>query len=933
MEAALDIGVAQPIGIAPNIHFDAEQTAGDRAVDLFEDRGYRVAIAQDGEEGLQRAQLLRPDLILLDVMLPGDDGFEVCRRLKELESTRGIPVIFMTALASTDNKVRGFAAGGIDYVTKPLQIDEVIARVGTHLKLHAIQRLLVEQNLQLEKHSLELEQRVAERTEELARSECEFRTLSENHPDDIIRFDTQGRILYTNLSAQLSFGSSAMSLLGKTVCEFPLAGNPEWTRPLLNAICKIVTTAAPEIMEFTWPNGRVSEIRLCPELNEQDEVISVLTIGRDITERRDAERMLHKRAEAIRAVVEHSPDAIARYDDQLRRTYVNPAKQQMFNLPLDQSFGDAVGAPQSTSWDLVPLLKSVFESGKELQVELPFYKANGQNGWVDLRIVPEFRPDGRVATVLSISRDISERKYAESALRESEHRYRLVFENSPISIWEEDFSAVRSWFDELRKAGVTDLEAYFDQHPESLQQCAERVKIVDINQAAMVLHDAETKDALFAGLVNTFTPESIDAFRQELVCLWRGETRTSMETVVKTLTGAPRSVTVHFAVCPGFEDSFAKVLVSLVDITERKLAENALKESEWRYREIFENVSDALYLVEVTPEGRFRNLAFNAAFEKSTGISREVLIGRDIGGMVDDHADDLDGTLTQDTARTAVGKYRRCVRAGEAIEADSVLDLPTGRRYYHSSLVPLRDESGQIYRILGLARDITERKQMEHHLQESQVLLRQLASRNEAAREDERRHLKREIHDELGQYLSALRLGISVLDIQLGKIHSPLQEETQRLITVVDSTIKVVRNVVAALRPSALDLGIVSALEWLAQEYAGKTAIPCQLQVPDGDLYMDDKSATAIFRIVQESLTNIARHAQATRVEIALERKGDNYCLEVRDNGRGFDPALRKADSFGLVSIRERALMLGGEVDIASMPGRTAIRVHFPAQE
>ena len=778
------------------------------AVDLFEDRGYRVAIAQDGEEGLQRAQLVRPDLILLDVMLPGDNGFEVCRRLKTLGSTRNIPVIFMTALASTENKVKGFEAGGVDYVTKPLQIDEVIARVGTHLKLHAIQRLLVEQNVQLEKHSQELERRVAERTEELAQSEREFRTLSENHPDDIIRFDTQGRILYTNLSAQRSFGSSAMSLLGKTVCEFPIAGNPEWTWPLLNAICKIVTTAAPEIMEFTWPNGRVSEIRLCPELNEQGEVISVLTIGRDITERRDAE----------------------------------------------------------------------------------------------------------------------------SALRESEQRYRLVFENSPVSLWEEDFSAVKALFDDLRKAGVADLGIYLDQHPETVKQCAERVKIVDVNQAAVTLHDAASKNALFAGLVNTFTPASIDAFRQELVCLWRGGTRMSMEAVVKTLTGASRSVTVHFAVCPGFEESFSKVLVSLVDITERKLAENALKESEWRYREIFENASDALYLVEVSPGGRFRNLAFNAAFENSTGIPRELLIARDAGGIKQEGRA-TSGALSADIVYAVIEKLRRCVKAGVTIEEDFSFDLPSGCRHYVSSLVPLRDESGRIYRILGLARDITERKQMEHHLEASQLLLRQLASRNEAAREDERRHLKREIHDELGQYLSALRLGISVVDIQLGKIHSPLKEKTQRLITVVDSTIKVVRNVVAALRPSALDMGIVSALEWLAQDYAGKTAIHCQLQVPGEDLYMDDKSATAIFRIVQESLTNILRHAQATQVEIALERKGDNYYLEVCDNGQGFDPALRKAESFGLVSIRERALMLGGEVDIASMPGRTAIRVHFPVQE
>jgi len=131
-------------------------------VDLLEESGYNVAIAQDGEEALQRAQLLQPDLILLDVMLPGADGFEICRRLKAAENTRDIPVIFMTALVATEHKVHGFAAGGVDYITKPLQIDEVIARVGTHLKLHATQKHLEERNAQLQHCQQYPERRVAE---------------------------------------------------------------------------------------------------------------------------------------------------------------------------------------------------------------------------------------------------------------------------------------------------------------------------------------------------------------------------------------------------------------------------------------------------------------------------------------------------------------------------------------------------------------------------------------------------------------------------------------------------------------------------------------------------------------------------------------------------------------------------------------------------
>lgn len=162
-------------------------------------------------------------------------------------------------------------------------------------------------------------------------------------------------------------------------------------------------------------------------------------------------------------------------------------------------------------------------------------------------------------------------------LRESEERYRLVFENSPVSIWEEDFSALRTFFDRLRADGIDDLAAYFDQYPEEIGHCAEMACIVDLNRSAVLLHGADSKETLLAGLIQTFTPDSLDAFRQELLCLWNGDTRMIRDAEVKTLAGEPRQVTVNFSVCPGYEQSLAKVLVSLVDITERKRAEEEVR--------------------------------------------------------------------------------------------------------------------------------------------------------------------------------------------------------------------------------------------------------------------------------------------------------------------------------------------------------------------
>jgi two-component system, sensor histidine kinase and response regulator len=127
-------------------------------VECLEDHGFRVVIAQDGEEGWRRAELVQPELILLDVVMPRLDGFETCRRLKALPSTRDIPVIFMTSLAETEEKVTGFKAGAVDYVTKPLQVDEVFARVSTHLNLRAMQKKVEAQNTQLQQEILERRQ-------------------------------------------------------------------------------------------------------------------------------------------------------------------------------------------------------------------------------------------------------------------------------------------------------------------------------------------------------------------------------------------------------------------------------------------------------------------------------------------------------------------------------------------------------------------------------------------------------------------------------------------------------------------------------------------------------------------------------------------------------------------------------------------------------
>jgi PAS domain-containing protein len=162
-------------------------------------------------------------------------------------------------------------------------------------------------------------------------------------------------------------------------------------------------------------------------------------------------------------------------------------------------------------------------------------------------------------------------------LQKSEERYRLVFESSPVSLWEKDLSGVKSFLNDLKKQGVTDIETYLDQHPEALQRCANRIKILNANRASLTLLGATNKDELLAGLKNTITPEILEYFSKELVCLWNGGTEMKSDAVVKTLSGDRRMVTISFSVCPGYEKTLSRVIVSVIDITKRKAAEDALR--------------------------------------------------------------------------------------------------------------------------------------------------------------------------------------------------------------------------------------------------------------------------------------------------------------------------------------------------------------------
>jgi signal transduction histidine kinase len=235
-------------------------------------------------------------------------------------------------------------------------------------------------------------------------------------------------------------------------------------------------------------------------------------------------------------------------------------------------------------------------------------------------------------------------------------------------------------------------------------------------------------------------------------------------------------------------------------------------------------------------------------------------------------------------------------------------------------------------RAVTLAKEMThELRASEAKLQQTNERLRRLAAHAENIKEGERTRIAREIHDDLGQNLLALRIEADLLATRTAQHHPRLHARALWTLTQIDTTIKSVRQIINDLRPNVLDLGLSAAVDWQITEFQRRTGVPCEL-IQNQEVQVNDRCATALFRILQESLSNITRHAYATRVRVELRSRPDRISMTVVDNGVGIQRAGRnKSGSFGLVGIEERVKILGGSFDIGEAPGGgTVIHVSMP---
>ncbi|WP_051229302.1 PAS domain-containing sensor histidine kinase [Paludibacterium yongneupense] len=724
--------------------------------------------------------------------------------------------------------------------------------------------------------------------------EHEFRTLAENLPYYIVRYDRQGRKTYLNRAALSLSAHELECLIGQTPDEARIASaTSAWAKEIACALQRVLQGEDAERIEIPLRAGsgglRTHSLCFVPERAPNGAIDGALLIGCDITERKDYEQSLLARAESgqhMLDIAENLPGFVYTFrslpEGNFSFPYVSPRIREAFGLQPGELAKDMTSFAALVPQEYQALvLAKIEDATREMSsFSCTFLMNVPRRGerWISACSMPHQEADGSVLWY-GVMIDVTEQWRLEQQL-------------------------------ELKRFAL-------DRAHEAFYLIERGGRLVYVNEEACRAL-GYSRDALLRLNVSDIdpglAPEEGTTLSSTLVC----KLGTCFESRHRRRDGSTFPVEIRSSLFEWHGQAFAAALVR--DISEEKRVKECIAIREREFRTLAQSLPDNILRYDCSGAVTYANIAL----ERTLGTSAADLIGKGIrdrwsDGRYDVYAEALDSVL-------ATGLDRE-------IEI-FVPDPRTPSDHVHQiRFVAERDETGAVTGALAIGRDISELKRIERQLLASRSQLRGLVARREEDLEGERKRIAREVHDELGQLLTGLQMKLSrLVRKQMGKVlreGEPLQEALE----LSEKALSVARNVASALRPAVLDMGIISALEWLAERFSVSNGIACYLRIIDTAIHLNECQAIALFRITQESLTNISRHARAGRVDITLNRSVENYLLKICDNGIGFDSATSKPGSFGLIGIQERALMLGGTVGITSSVGcGTEIAVRIPIE-
>lgn len=718
-----------------------------------------------------------------------------------------------------------------------------------------------------------------------------FRTLYDMAPVGMIVATPEGRILIANPTYERILGYENYHLVGRNITEMTHPDDRQETVLELDRIRHLELPSYQMEKRYLHRDGHMVWVQVNAVMVKNDEgnPVCIIAQAMDISARKAAEQDLQRWEMLFRST---SMGVVLSYTSDLRMDLVNPAFAAMHGYREDELSGQPVSlvTPPAEHARIAAMIEQAESSGHVSYESFDVHKDGRQFPvLVDISVFHD--ENGKALYRVGNIVDISERKRTEDLIRASEARLNEAEKLAHLGSWEWDVvSGEQVWSDECyRIFGIPDSE----------------------------------KKGLYQRFLSLLAEDERARLQQEARLALQGDKAFAVEFTVTLADGCQRQVLARAEVFRDAQGQVVRMVGTNQDITDIRQAEQQLRESQQRFQALAENIPGVIFQASSPDQGdTFRFLYMSESSVHLFGKPAERCLDEPVAMLRCIHA--LDQETFEQSRRQSARELSVWNWEGRITTAD-------GESIWINLRARPRISEGQVLWD-GVILNITQHKQAEESIYLSRQLLRELAGEMEVLREHERKHIAREVHDELGQILTALRMDVSLLRMRFGAENPGLSEAVKNATDLVDHAIAAVRSVASDLRPAALDMGITDAIDWLLKEFNKRTGIRYQLDNQAGDIELEEKRSMAVFRIVQESLTNISRYAQATRVDISLLPAGDDLCIRVQDDGCGFDVAAAATKkTFGLLGMKERAITLGGSLNVDSAPGKgTSVLLTIP---
>lgn len=739
------------------------------------------------------------------------------------------------------------------------------------------------------------------KAEELLReSEEKYRTLVESTGDGIFVIDENLRFASMNPAGAGFSGRKPRRpeyFAGKTVSQAFSGPLADRFAGKLQTVLRTGRAAMDVPVEIRRRGQTVYQsVSLSPIKNGRGKTRAIVGIIRDVTNLMTAEAALRKEREHLRGTIDALPDLMFEVDRRGRIfDYHAPDPARLYTPPekfLNKTVREVL--PPAAA-DI--LMKSIAAALRDGHTPAAVYSLEMPGGrrWYEITAAALENPASTKGRCITLVRDITARKQVEDELRMKEIQLSTAMEVAKLAYWEYD--------------PATDRFGLNDQFYSLFRTSAERVGGYAIPAAR------------FAQLF--LLPEDRPRMAGEIARAVKSPDPNSdlrLERRFRFADGKAAHMAIRFF--PEIKSRGRPKVIHgiLQDITELRRADDKLWQSETEHSALIEHMNDFVFVF--ARDGAL--LSLNHASARLQGKKKSQLVGRNIREL-------FPGDLGQ---RIAL-RIKTVFRSGrQFFSSESPITVRGKELWVKAILTPIKDQQGSVRAVLSVCQDITKQKMARQELLRQQERLRQLTQHLESAREDEQRRIARELHDELGQALTAMKLDLFWLLRQpILEREKAVAEKIQSIAALAERTMSALRNLTAKLRPAMLDdFGLIPAIEWLAGDFAWRTGIPVALSVKPEEFSSAPELATTVFRILQESLTNAARHSRATRIGVELIRRDGEIRLTVRDNGVGISRAeLDDSGSFGLIGMRERVHAHGGRIEIAGRRGKgTTIAVALP---